>query len=593
MSGYRAPIEEIRFALHGAGGLDAVCALPAYAECGPDLVEAVLEEAGRFAAGVLAPLDRVGDEHGARLENGAVTTAPGWPDAYSAFVEAGWNGLACDPAYGGQGLPRLVGAAVQEMWHASNMSFGLCPMLTQGAAEAIELHGSVAQKEVYLPKLVRGEWTGTMCLTEPQAGSDLAAIRSRAVPAGEHYRISGQKIFITYGDHDLAPNIVHLVLARTPDAPEGVKGISLFIVPKFLPDGSGAPGTRNDLRCVSLEHKLGIHASPTAVLAFGDAGGAIGWLVGEENRGLEYMFSMMNMARLSVGLEGLGIAERAYQRALAYARDRVQGRVAGERAAIIRHPDVRRMLMDMKSRVAAMRGVAYRCAAALDLAHHHPDEAERARHHGLADLLTPVVKGWSTEWSVRIASTGLQVHGGMGYVEETGAAQHYRDARITTIYEGTTGMQALDLVGRKVLRDKGATIRSLIGDMRALDMALAARTKPAYAPMRHNLARGIESLDGAVTWLLDAVGRDAALPLAAACPFLELAGTVLGGHAVVAAALRAEEAQAAGNGDPAFLRSQVEAARFYAANILPEAESLLRRITEGSTVVAEMADASF
>jgi hypothetical protein len=364
-------------------------------------------------------------------------------------------------------------------------------------------------------------------------------------------------------------------------------------VPKFLPDGSGAPGASNDLRCVSLEHKLGIHGSPTAVLAFGDTGGAIGWLVGEENRGLEYMFSMMNMARLSVGLEGLGIAERAYQRALTYARDRVQGRVAGERAAIIRHPDVRRMLMDMRSRIAAMRGVAYRCAAALDLAHHHPDAAERARRQALADLLTPVVKGWSTEWGVRIASTGLQVHGGMGYVEETGAAQHYRDARITTIYEGTTGIQAMDLVGRKVLRDKGLAIRALIGDMRLLDEALAARSEPAFVAMRRSLAQGIQALDSAVAWLLDAAIQDATLPLAAAGPVLELVGTVVGGHAVIAAALRAHAALAAGQGDWAFLLGQVDVARFYAANILPQAEALASSVTEGSAVVRELADASF
>ena len=597
MSTYRAPVEDIRFALRELADLEAICRLPAFAECGTDLVDAVLEEAGRFAAGVLAPLDRIGDLHGARLENGSVTTAPGWPKAYRAFVEGGWNGLAFDPAHGGQGMPWLVNAAVQEMWHAANMSFALCPMLTQGAVEAIALHGSAAQKDLYLPKLVSGAWTGTMCLTEPQAGSDLAAIRTRAVPEGEHFRISGQKIFITYGEHDLTPNIVHLVLARTPGAPEGVKGISLFVVPKFLPDAAGAPGARNDARCVSIEHKLGIHGSPTAVLAFGDAGGAIGWLVGEENRGLEYMFSMMNMARLSVGLEGLGIAERAYQRALAYARERVQGRALGdapdERAAIIRHPDVRRMLMDMKSRIAAMRAVAYRCAAALDLAHHHPDPDERARRLREAELLIPVAKGWCTEWGVRIASTALQVHGGMGFIEETGAAQHYRDARITTIYEGTTGIQAMDLIGRKVLRDRGAAIGGLIRGLRTLDERLAERPEPPFAGLRDRLDVAIVALDSAVSWLLDAAQRDAALPLAAAAPFLELAGTVLGGHGIIAAALRAQEMLEAGAGDGGALLARIEAARFYAANILPQAGALLQAVTEGAPVVAELPDEAF
>ena len=597
MPTYNAPTAEIRFALEEMAGLGALQALPGFEDAGPELVGAVLEEAGKFANSVLAPLNRAGDRQGARLENGVVVTTPGWQEAYRAFVEGGWNGVAFDSEWGGQGLPWLVNAAVQEMWQAANLSFALCPLLTQGAVEAILFHGSGAQKRLYLPKLVTGEWTGTMCLTEPQAGSDLAAVRTRAVREGDHYRISGQKIFITYGEHELAPNIVHLVLARTPDAPEGVKGISLFIVPKFLPDAAGEPGKRNDVRCVSLEHKLGIHASPTAVLAFGDTEGAVGYLVGEENRGLEYMFTMMNMARLSVGLQGLGIAERAYQRALAYARERLQGRAPGDRsgarAPIIRHPDVRRMLMDMKSRIEAMRSLAYVCAASLDSAHRHPDAAERARQQALVDLLTPVVKGWCTEWGVQIASTGLQVHGGMGFIEETGAAQHYRDARITTIYEGTTGIQAVDLVGRKILRDRGAVVGDVIHGLRALEPRLAARSEAPFPALRDSFKEAVNELDAAVAWLLGAEKRDPRLPLAAAGPFLELMGTVLGGHELLRAALRAREMLDAGKGDRSFLAGKIETARFYAASVLPNARSLATAVAEGASAVAELSDEVF
>jgi alkylation response protein AidB-like acyl-CoA dehydrogenase len=593
MSGYQAPLPEMRFAMEEVAGLGTLTALPALEGVGPDLIAAVMEEAGKFAAGVLAPLNRVGDQEGARLENGVVTTTPGWKEAYDAFVAGGWNGLGHDPEWGGQGLPALVSAAIAEMWHAANMSFALCPMLTGGAVDAIQHHGSEAQKALYLPRLVTGEWTGTMCITEPGAGSDLSAVRTRAVREGDHYRITGQKIFITYGDHDLTPNIVHLVLARLPDAPEGVKGISLFIVPKFLPGADGAPGARNDVRTVSLEHKLGIHASPTAVLAFGDAAGAVGHLVGEENRGLEYMFTMMNNARLSVGIEGIGIAERAYQGALAYARERQQGRAAGERVAIIRHPDVRRMLADMKARIEAMRAVAYACAAALDLARLHPEPGERARQAALADLMVPVVKGWCTEWGVQIASTGLQVHGGMGYAEETGAAQHYRDARITTIYEGTTGIQAADLVGRKIIRDGGATMRDLIATMRAFLPAITGRGEAGLSGLASRLEQGIAALDAATAWLLEAGQRDPRLPLAGATPFLELAGTVLGGYGVLRGAVRAEKMIAAGRGDSTFLRGRLDTARFYVTNLLPAAVSLAAAVTEGSAAVAVLGDEAF
>ena len=471
MSQYRPPLAEMQFVMHELAGLDGIAGLPGYEEANSETVTAILEEAGKFAAGVLDPLNPVGDREGARWrDDGSVSTPAGFKDAYRQFCELGWNGLARDPEFGGQGMPHLVAAAVDEMWNASNMAFGLCAILTAGAIEAIELNGSDALKRTYLAKMVSGEWTGTMNLTEPQAGSDLAAIRTKAVPQGDGtYKLYGSKIFITYGEHDYTDNIVHLVLARTPDAPPGTKGISLFVVPKFLVNPDGSLGSRNDVRCVSLEHKLGIHASPTAVLAFGDHGGAVGYLVGDENRGLEYMFVMMNAARFGVGMQGVGVAERAYQRAVAYARERVQGRVAGaakDAAAtgIIGHPDVRRMLMTMRASIEAARALAYVTAAALDRAHRHPAADVRQRELVFAELMIPIVKGWSTEMAQHVASLGIQVHGGMGYIEETGAAQYLRDARITTIYEGTTGIQANDLIGRKIARDGGRALAAHVGD---------------------------------------------------------------------------------------------------------------------------------
>lgn len=597
MTPYVAPIAEMRFAMAEIAGLAEVAGLPGLEEATADLVQAVLEEAGKFAGEILAPLNTVGDRQGARIVDGKVATPAGWRDAYRAFTEAGWNGLVFDPEWGGQGLPWLVNAAAQEMWHAANMAFGVCPMLTQGAIEAVLFHGSEDQKRLYLPKLISGVWTGTMCLTEPQAGSDLAMVRTRAVPDGERYRITGSKIYISYGDHDLAANIVHLVLARTPDAPEGVKGLSLFVVPKFLPEPDGEPGHANDLRCVSLEHKLGIHGSPTATMAFGDAGGAVGWLVGQENRGLEYMFTMMNMARLSVGLEGVAIAERAYQAAAAYAHERVQGRVVGGqsagRAAIVGHMDVRRMLLDMKARTEAMRAVAYGCAASLDVAHRHPDPAERARALMRVELLTPIVKGWCTEWGVTVASTGLQVFGGMGYVEETGAAQFLRDARIATIYEGTTGIQANDLVGRKVIRDGGAGIGDLIAVMRDSLGVLPVDGPGPLPAIRASVERAVGSLESAVAWLIEADRLDRRLPLAAAVPFLELAGTVLGGHEMARAAARAEAMFGVADADSFFLQGKLAAALHYALSILPRADALLLAVTEGSQAVLECPETAF
>src|SRR5438093_2030418 len=441
MSTYQAPLKDMRFALNELAGLGEVAKLPGYADATPDTVDAILEEASKFASGVLDPINYSGDQEGSKWTDGAVKTPKGFKDAYKQFCEGGWNALPFEAEWGGQGLPRLVSTPVQEMWKSSNMSFSLCPLLTQGAIEALLLRGAPELQRRYLPKMVEGHWTGTMNLTEPQAGSDLSLVRTRAERQGDHFLISGQKIFITYGEHDMSENIVHLVLARTPEAPEGVKGISLFVVPKFMPNADGTPGKRNAAKCASIEHKLGIHASPTAVMVYDKA---LGYLVGEENRGLEYMFIMMNAARFAVGLEGVAIAERAFQRALAFAKERLQGRdlvQGGAAVPIIRHPDVRRMLMLMKSQAEATRALAYTTAASMDLAHKHPDSGERKRHQAFVDLMIPVVKGWSTETGIEIASLGVQVHGGMGFVEETGAAQYLRDARITTIYEGTTAAQ--------------------------------------------------------------------------------------------------------------------------------------------------------
>jgi alkylation response protein AidB-like acyl-CoA dehydrogenase len=526
-----------------------------------------------------------------------VTTAPGFKEAYRQFVAAGWTGLNGSTEWGGQGLPHLVSAAVSEMWNAANVSFCLCPMLTSGVVNAVLRHGSSAQQQTYLRKLVTGEWTGTMNLTEPQAGSDLSAVRTRAVPEGDHYRLYGTKIFITWGEHDMVDNILHLVLARTPDAPEGVKGISLFVVPKFLINSDGSLGARNDVKCVSIEHKLGIHGSPTCVLAYGDKDGAIGYLVGEENRGLEYMFTMMNFARLEVGIEGVAIAERAYQRALGYAKERVQGRPigvrGGERVAIMHHPDVRRMLMIMKAQTEAMRALAAAASAALDQAHLHADRNERLKHQGVFDLLTPVVKGWCTEQSIELASLGVQVHGGMGYVEETGAAQHLRDARITSIYEGTTGIQANDLIGRKLAAEKGMTAKALIAEMRAFDKDLAGYTHPALAVIRRALADGVAALDEATGWLLETYPYNALAAGAGAVPYLKLWGTVAGGWQMARAAHVAKLRLDAGAADFDFYRAKIGTARFYAEHILPQAQAYKAAIVNGSSSVLALEDAQF
>jgi acyl-CoA dehydrogenase len=592
MGAWVPPLKDMRFVMRELAGMDEVASLPGYADATPETVDAILEEASKFAANVLAPLDAVGDRQGSRWRDGEVATPAGFREAYRKYIEAGWATLGCDPRWGGQGLPKLVATAVEEMIASANLSFSLCPLLTQGAIHALELCGSEGQKQRYLPKMVAGEWTGTMNLTEPQAGSDLARVRTRAVRDGVHWRISGQKIFITYGEHDLAENIVHLVLARTPDAPEGVKGISLFVVPKFLPGADGQPSERNRVHCASIEHKLGIHASPTAVMVYD---GAIGELVGEENQGLAYMFVMMNAARFSVGLEGVAIAERAFQRALAYAKERLQGREAGgsRTVPIIRHPDVRRMLMRMKSQTEAMRALAYTVAAAMDRAARHPEAAVRERAQAFVDLMIPVVKGWCTETGIEIASLGIQVHGGMGYVEETGAAQHLRDARITTIYEGTTGIQANDLVGRKIARDGARALRAWLGELAELEAGLARAADPAAGALAAGLAEGRKAIERCVEFILGRVEKEPAAVYAGAVPFLRLVGIVAGGWQMGRAVLAAGRGLASGRGDAKFLGAKLSTARFYAEHVLAEAPALARVATSGADALMALDDDQF
>jgi len=598
MSEYRAPLRDMQFVLRELADLEGISKLPGCEDATLELATPILEEAGKFASGVLDPLNRVGDREGVKLHGDDVSTATGWTSAYSQFIEGGWNGLASETEWGGQGLPRVLSCLVEEMWNSTNISFALCPMLTRAAIEAIELRGSHALKEAYLPKLVSGEWTGTMNLTEPAAGSDLSAVTSRAVPLADGtYSVSGQKIFITYGDHDLTPNIIHLVLARLPDAPEGVRGISLFLVPKVLVNEDGSLGRRNDVRCVSLEHKLGIHASPTAVLAFGDKEGAVGYLVGEENRGLEIMFLTMNAARYSVGIEGVGLSERAYQRARSYARDRIQGTeagvVRGGRVSILRHPDVRRMLLLMKAQTEAMRAVACVVGAATDRARAHPDEAERASNQAFVDLMIPIVKGWSTENAFDIASLGVQVHGGMGFIEETGAAQYLRDARITSIYEGTTGIQANDLIGRKVSRDGGAAIRRVIDDIQGIEARLADSADPQLGAIAQELTRGRRALEDAVKYIVETYAKDVRSASVGAVPFLKLFGIVAGGWQMGRAALVAHARLAAGDSESAFYRAKVSTAEFYANHVLSQAGGLAHAVTRGAAAAVDFDDEQF
>jgi alkylation response protein AidB-like acyl-CoA dehydrogenase len=586
MTAYNAPVRDMLYAMREIGGLAQVAALPGNEDVSDDLVEAILEEARKFAGDVLAPLNAPGDKQGCVCKDGVVTTPDGVKEAYAAFVENGWNGIGVSADHGGQNMPSLVATPVQEMWKSANMAFSLCQMLTNGALSAIDHHGSEELKAVYLPKMTSGEWTGTMNLTEPQAGSDLAAVRTKAVPEGDAYRITGTKIFITWGENDCAENIIHLVLARLPDAPPGVKGISLFLAPKFLVNADGSLGARNDLICASIEHKLGIHASPTAVMSFGEKGGAIGYLIGQPNRGLEYMFTMMNHARLNVGLEGVAISERAYQQALSYARDRVQGKPVGAAVGspIVHHPDVKRMLLDMKARIEAMRALAYYAAGKMDVAHLSPDAAIAKEAQERVDLLTPVVKAWCTENAINITSLGVQVHGGMGFIEETGAAQHFRDARITTIYEGTTAIQSNDLVGRKIARDGGVAAKKLVaeieGDLKSLASSnVAALAKALEAPV----ARLAETID----WIVATNPQAPEKVLAAAVPVLHLVGVTVGGWLIVKQAARAAAQLAAGEGEADFLRGKVAFAQHYVGHVLPHAQAYYYTVVDGSEETAK------
>jgi len=574
---YSPPLDDMRFALDLAG-LGELSSLEPFGDASSDLVRALLDEAGRFVTDVIAPLYRVGDEHGSVLQDGEVVTPPGYKEAYSRFVEAGWPAAAFPPEWGGGGMPFAVGVAIQEMVTAADMAFSLCPMLTYSATEMLLSHGSDEQHATYLEKLVTGEWTGTMVLTEPHAGSDVGALSTKAVPAGDGtWRITGQKIFITWGDHDVADNIVHIVLARTPGAPPGTKGISTFIVPKYLVNPDGTRGERNDITTVSLEHKLGIHASPTCALSFGDHGGAVGYLVGLEHQGMAYMFTMMNNARLQVGIEGLAVAERAHQHAAAYATERRQGRAVGaprdQASLIVEHPDVRRMVMLMRSQTEAMRAVMYRNAAAIDFAKHHPEESRRRWEEHVAAILTPVSKAWGTDLGVDMASLDVQVHGGMGFIEETGAAQLLRDSRIAPIYEGTNGIQAIDLVTRKLPLDGGDAIRRLLGEMRTTADSLNGENKV----IGERLAAALDTVDTATEHLLGAEPNDA---LAGATPYLEMLGTTLGGWMLGKGAAAAAEGP--DGFSPGFCQAKQATARFYAVHVLSTVPGLLGTVTAGA-----------
>ncbi len=567
MSVYKAPVADMKFVLKEVAGLKR---LNKAAELDDQMIETILEEAGKLARDVLDPLNVGGDRAGAKLENGKVKTPPGFKDAYKQYQEGGWNGVPFNPEYGGQGLPLALAFAVQEMWQSANMSFGLCPMLNQAAVEAIDIHGTQEQKDMYLGKLISGEWTGTMNLTEPQAGTDLAVLKSKALKQADgSYKITGQKIFITYGEHDFADNIIHMVLARTPDAPEGVKGISLFLVPKILPDG-----TVNDLQCVGLEHKMGIHGSPTCTMQYGDNGGATGWLIGNENEGLKCMFTMMNNARLSVGLQGVAIAERAYQHALDYARNRVQGtkisEKSGARVAIIEHPDVCRMLLSMKAQIEAGRMLAYEAAFAIDCAH-EGDAGAQAK----VDLLTPVVKSWCTDMACAVASTGVQVHGGMGFIEETGAAQYYRDARITPIYEGTNGIQALDLSMRKVLANKGVAATAWLAEARESIKPLQDESG------RKALGDALDALEAATRWMLEQGGKGDLESVAAVnMPYLNAFGAIAGGVMLARAAVKGDQDRAL-------------TSAFYNHHVLPAYKGYIDTVLHGASSVCDYTAAMF
>jgi alkylation response protein AidB-like acyl-CoA dehydrogenase len=583
---YRAPVREVRFVLEELLDAQRLAASAELADYSNELAHSVLEEAARFAENVLEPLNRPGDVHGARWTENGVVTAPGFREAYRQFVEGGWPALGALPEYGGQRSPRALNVAVGEFWGSANLAFKLGPMLTHGAAHALELCASAAQKQTFLPKMVRGEWTGTMVLTEPQAGSDLGQVRTRAVPAGEHYRLFGQKIFITWGDHDLTPNTIHMVLGRIEGAPPGVRGISLFVVPKVLVNADGSLGARNEVRCLSIEKKLGIHASPTCVLAFGEKDGAVGYLVGEPGRGLEYMFIMMNSARLSVGSEGYAVGDRAYQRALEWARTRVQGKppVAARSGpvAIVHHPDVKRMLLTMKSQTEASRALTFYGAFQFDLAEYAPEDHVREAARARGELLTPIIKGWCTELGNEVAAIGVQVHGGMGFIEETGAAQYMRDVRITTIYEGTTGIQSNDLIGRKLARDRGATMGALLADMER-ELGALPGDDPAVETIRKSALEAVSLLGRATRALLAALATQPERALAVSVPYLKLCGYVMGGWLLAKSASIA--AARASGAERDFYAAKVHTAAFYAAQVLPNAAALARVVESGGASV--------
>ena len=588
---YRAPVEDILFAMAHAGGMNRGIETGIYADLADGVAEAIVEEAGKFAGERLAPLNRIGDKHGTPFKDGKVTMPPGWMETYRDWAAAGWGSLVADEEHGGQGLPTLLNSACTEMWNAANMAFSLNPLLTMGAIEALNAHGSDELKATYLPKMISGEWTGTMNLTEPSAGSDLSVLRSKAERAGDgSYRITGQKIFITYGEHDMTENIVHLVLARLPDAPAGTRGISLFLVPKFLVNADGSLGARNDVRCHSIEHKLGIHSSPTCTMVYGDNGGAVGYLIGEENRGLNHMFTMMNNARLGVALQGVAIAEAAYQQALWFAQERKQGRAAGETtigsSAIIRHPDVKRMLMDMRTKTVAARAICYATAGALDRAERLTDAAEKKAAHEEAGLLTPVAKAFGTDIGIEVASTGVQIHGGMGFVEETGAAQFLRDARIAAIYEGTNGIQAIDLVMRKLPLSGGATVAAAIKTYAEAAEKARAINDPGFDRVGAILSDAVKALGRTTQYMLGKIASAPNDALAGATPYLRLFGVAAGGAYLVEQALSARVAQAAGETDPAHDR-RIADARFFVENHASTWGGLETSIVEGADAVNE------
>jgi 3-(methylsulfanyl)propanoyl-CoA dehydrogenase len=594
---YRAPVADMLFVMRELAGLEAVAKLPGFEEAGLDTAQAVLEECARFNEQVVAPLDRAGDVDPSSWNKGDVHTTPGFKQAFLQFGEGGWQGLQHPTEFGGQGLPKTIGAACIEMLNSANLSFALCPLLTDGAIEALLTAGSAEQKRSYIPKMIDGAWTGTMNLTEPQAGSDLSMVRTRAEPQpdGSH-KIFGTKIFITYGEHDMADNIVHLVLARVSGAPEGVKGISLFVVPKFLVKADGSLGARNDVHCVSIEHKLGIKASPTAVLQYGDHGGAVGYLIGQENRGLEYMFIMMNAARYAVGVQGIAVAERAYQKAVAYARERVQSRpVDGSlprAATIIHHPDVKRMLMTMRAFTEGCRAIALVSAATYDAAHAHPDAETRKRNQAFYEFMVPLIKGFSTEMSLEVASLGVQVHGGMGFIEETGAAQHLRDAKILTIYEGTTAIQANDLVGRKTARDGGAVARAVAEQIEVTEGELAKSGSEAAKAMLKRLRPARQAFLDAVAFVVERGKNDPNAVFAGSVPYLMLGGNLVAGWQMARGLLVAEQRLAAGE-QAEFMRAKVLTARFYADHILSRVPGVRDSIVDGATSVTDMAMEAF